>query len=144
MPVTVTCPTCGNQGRLPDDFQGSVAKCGKCKMRFDITPWTNPVEPPESPTKSNSSQDLGPDLDSPPVSANASSPTPAPAKPKRDFIFARLAKRRPRLSLYLAGVASGMLLWAFIGLVWASRGGDTQRLGGAVCQAGERHPGASL
>lgn len=35
MPLTVTCPTCLQSGRVPDDSQGRSVKCPKCGGRFN-------------------------------------------------------------------------------------------------------------
>jgi hypothetical protein len=33
MPITITCPTCSNIGKVPNDFAGKTVHYPKCKGR---------------------------------------------------------------------------------------------------------------
>ena len=58
MPVTVPCPKCGTNLRVPDDAVGKRVKCSKCATAFVAEPPAEgagvqaaPPEPPASPRK---------------------------------------------------------------------------------------------
>jgi hypothetical protein len=36
MPISITCPSCGKTGRVPDDAKGKTIKCPKCGNSFGV------------------------------------------------------------------------------------------------------------
>src|SRR4051794_26178073 len=66
MAITISCPSCGKTGKVPDEFQGRQVKCSTCGTRLvvgdsegfilDEEPAPSRQETPDTRTLSSSSQ----------------------------------------------------------------------------------------
>jgi hypothetical protein len=52
MTFTTTCPACQTAVRLPWEYAGAEAECGRCGAIFDAHPHTNLTLPPAPPRRS--------------------------------------------------------------------------------------------
>src|SRR5690349_19337768 len=73
MALTTTCPSCGLNGRFPDEWQGRSVQCPRCHA---VVPLGIPVTP--SPQPPNAAPAAAPKLPFPPPSP------PVPAPPASD------------------------------------------------------------
>ncbi len=49
MPIVSTCPSCGNQGRVPDAARGHQVKCPRCNNTFVVAAAPTSVQPVHAP-----------------------------------------------------------------------------------------------